>query len=408
MEKKRIMNLKKVCIIIIIIAILGVFSYKESINKVTMKETYMQRKIEYLEHNLKEKPQNLTYSTYQPNLPDVVEKDIEELEKNNLYYVLYKGKEIDVRVYKDGSACIVGNGNYHLLNKPSIYKNNGEIVIYGITNRRFVKETTFGYSIDVLDNIDIPESVTYFGNNIYPLKKSTILIEENQISIYQNGIKMAYEKVENVSQIKNWNTYNYLGFETKNGDNYMLFVSEEEGNYWIKAEKILATRGNIINKKIYLSEEERYIYFPISKDKNDNYYTVLPENMSYFEKYNYTYFHTDIKTDYIGGTTKENVILNEICLNNALKNVEFMYTPKESYDINNYSTWYAKFNFSTNPVTSILIEIDGYDIRKSLSRSKVGELEITVNTIEEYWNNVDKIRNAYNDLYTKPIEEITQ
>ena len=251
MEKKRIMNLKKVCIIIIIIAILGVFSYKESINKVTMKETYMQRKIEYLEHNLKEKPQNLTYSTYQPNLPDVVEKDIEELEKNNLYYVLYKGKEIDVRVYKDGSACIAGNGNYHLLNKPSIYKNNGEIVIYGITNRRFVKETTFGYSIDVLDNIDIPESVTYFGNNIYPLKKSTILIEENQISIYQNGIKMAYEKVENVSQIKNWNTYNYLGFETKNGDNYMLFVSEEEGNYWIKAEKILATRGNIINKKIY-------------------------------------------------------------------------------------------------------------------------------------------------------------
>ena len=130
--------------------------------------------------------------------------------------------------------------------------------------------------------------------------------------------------------------------------------------------------------------------------------------MSYFEKYNYTYFHTDIKTDYIGGTKKDNVILNEICLNNALKNVEFMYTPKESYDINNYSTWYAKFNFSTNPVTSILVEIDGYDIRKSLSRSKVGELEITVNTIEEYWNNVDKIRNAYNDLYTKPIEEITQ
>ena len=125
-------------------------------------------------------------------------------------------------------------------------------------------------------------------------------------------------------------------------------------------------------------------YLPIILKDNKK-YTVLPEDWNTFERYSLGNSNLDVNVE------NPNYNLKLVELKDYFESAEFSM---------GYYSWKAKANFNLNKeIFSAEYSVNGFDSRCKLSDSEIEELTVTVNSIDEFWKHIDKIRRVYSAKY---------
>lgn len=342
-------------------------------------------------------PKDFGYtSSYEGYLPKMVQNDLETVQKQKLDGVTYfLTEDSEITVTKNGEAIVQTPQSFCRVSKPSIFSTKEGIVVYGISRRKFVKISPQGIMTEVLENIDIPDTIKTYGNNIYPLRNSTLVVEEGKVALYRRQEEIASSMLQEKETLKQWSYGNYLGFETNLGNNYMLFL-EENDSPWLEAVPLLDTiQGEILSQKATFLVQGRTVYVPIKQGNDGKHYISLPDDLDTFIQYNFQYIDSNIEIMNEKQREDGGVGVHTICIEERLGKGNIYY---EFYQTGFYHVWYVQWLLGTYPNTRINIQIDGYDVTKQLPQQEVEKLTTTVYSIEEYQKAINQIRAAYEEL----------
>ncbi len=339
-------------------------------------------------------PDNLQdMSSYEAHLPRLVQKDLKIIQERNLEGVKYSlTQDSELTITKNGETILNTPQSFCKVRESSIFSTKEGIVVYGISGRKFVKISPQGIMTEVLENIDIPSTIKTYGNNIYPLTNSSLIVEEGRVVLYRRQKEIASAMLQEKETWKQWSYGNYLGFETNLGNHYMLFV-EENNTPWLEAVPLLSTiQGEVLSQKATFLVQGKTVYVPIKQANDGKHYISLPDDLDTFIQYNFQYI--DYNIEIMNEKQKEDggVGIHTICVEERLGEGKIYYDFDQT---GFYHVWYVQWLLGTYPNARINLQIDGYDITKQLPQQEVEKLTTTVYTIEECQKAIEQIRAAY-------------
>lgn len=376
--------------------------------------------LEFLDNDFPEEPaEEIMYdSNYAQELPESIKADIEYMRENGIYSVQYKLSSLDTNneekyIISAFDVTIYGEILINGVNieEPRIYKNTNtnSICIYGLRkgnirnttveflkivyneDKIYPKEYIIDSDIHILPNelIETRFSIYNMGEAQLYLGKESSEQEGKKLYLYKNKEKLAETEISEKLE-----SYTILAPTMIVDENvYYIFAGVEAQTPWIIAEPAFKDiKGEIVDR-IWLNDYKSR-NFPILKGEDGLYYSVKPNNMQDFEKYSIA----NEKQELCKNKEEVDISLQVICLNGMLERIKFI-KPAENLSMENYY-WMVEFHFGDG--LSITTWVDGIDnsVYSYLTDEEVKELETTVYTMEEYWEQVDKIRKTYAQYYS--------
>lgn len=331
-------------------------------------------------------------SSYEGFLPSMVQDDLKVVQKQELDGVIYSlTKNSYIVLTKNEEAIVKTPQSFARVSKPSIFFTEKEIVVYGIYKRKFVEISSQGIMTQLLENIDIPNANNRDRNSIYPLRNSTLAIEEGKAILYRNQEEIASSMLQPKETLTKWSYGNYLGFETNLGNHYMLFV-EENNVPWIEAVPLFSDiQGEIASQKASFLVQGKTVYVPIKKVNGGKHYISLPDDLDTFIQYNFRYIEPYVTIMNEKQKEEGGVGVHTICIEERLGKANIY------YDVDSY-VWHVQWILGTYPNARVDIPIGGYDTDKQLSQAEIENLSTSVYSMEEYQKAIDKIRAVYEGL----------
>ncbi len=347
-------------------------------------------------------------AVWDSELPEFIKKDLDEALENG-YDIKYTFEDSTISIYfEDGEPHLfLGESTSFDVNNFSIYKKDeSKLVIYGYDghgNDLFEKAIINGegheYFKMINFNKNLPineaESDYFYSSGFVPLQDYGCLVintEKNGedtfccFTLYKDT-NIIYKKVFE-KPIKD--VIKYTGFLlTTDGEVYLPYVDiSNPDKLDLHFEKV-ATGVDEIERRIYLRSKSNEL--PVIK-KDNTYYMVYPENYETFLYYSFYYSPLSEKVSKINYKTRL------IALKDAFSYAEFKYDFSVAREL-----WQADIYIKVDQnIFSFNYTLNGYDKDIELYEPEIEKYEKNVYSIEEFWENIEAIRNKYAEKYDYP------
>lgn len=336
-------------------------------------------------------------------LPSIIQKDMKYAEEHDCSISYsFKTNRLDIKKNKDGTWLLDIFSPYDLYANISeyvdfsIYKSEENLVIYGYTelfggSGWFSKCTISEYDLSqktLTYNANLPFSLKEASINSTEVGEYTLITEDDsKFTFYKNGMKIVeqefpYGKIEQSDlyrgHIINDKKELYVAYaKLKDNKPYLDFVYVDIADSFKNFSDYLETNE---------IEKTNEAYFVKTFEKDGKEYALIPAS---WETYGiYTLGYTDFKTT----ITNPDFSLYLLPLEENLVSVEFLYI--DSF------LWRTIFTYNLNgTICTRDNSFNGYDNSVRLPKHIANKFTKTVTTLEEYWQNVEDIREAYFDYY---------
>ena len=339
------------------------------------------------------------YVAWHSELPQFISEDINYAQKNG-YEIEYTFFDTIIKIVnQDGvmSLKIDTVDLYDSINLYdfSIYKGNDDnLIIYGYNylwdpwfeKITISKDDYLSNTLTYDTNLPFDQDsigTTNIGEYSLLIKKESDENNKYRFLFYKDGKLVSITSFP--KEVKCYNKYNGAIFTTDN-ELYMSYVKIEEDKPIAKF--ILVDKVDELIDMNSLSVDN--ISLPILK-LNGEYYTISSNNWEIY------------KACSIGSELVLNKSIDSSNLDLELVNLKDIFTSAEFI---NDGDWSAKLQFNVNGLLAkYTYRINGYDSGVGIYTHEVEELSKTVNSLDEYWNHVEKIRETYAKRYDYPPKE---
>lgn len=345
-------------------------------------------------------------------IPDFMEKDF-KLAKEKGYTIEYSFGPHTIRGFWDEDVpCITIDTPYDMYLSISFYSEKENFSIYYDADNECMVIYAYphGYSNQFekltlyTDPAKWPDEKTLTYDKNLPLDTSTYgsidsvkyedysLVFEEETStfhFFKDGEIISSRKFHDpVNKL-----FRYLGYIiTDNHLLYKIYAYERDGVPDLKFVYIASDVYLVEDSYGYSCEalSGNGVQLPILKTKTGQFFTVLPEDFDVYKLY--------------GFAPEINPYKPQTNYNISLVNLEDNFVNAEiSYD----GSWKVHFNYCIGGyIFSFNRNLDGYDRYYSLSEAEKEDLSVTVESLEELWEHIAKIRRAYEPHYSSSFEEL--